>query len=266
MLDLKDKLVLVTGAARGIGRAVAFEYASHGAQVILLDIISDKLAATAEDMRKAGYTVHPFECDLAKDFTPLATQIKNDIGVPDILHNNAVSAPQGSPENIDIEIVRRALDVSVLGYLRIMNGFLQEMIERKSGWIVNTSSPNGITPQPQWAALGLPYNICKAANISQSQSMAAGLKKHNIGVTLIFPGAVITEAIHNFQGAPTDHAKEALEHFLKVGMKPEDAARDFVQGVREGKFMVTNYKNFDNILVEFAKNGLDPNADYSAVF
>jgi len=72
--------------------------------------------------------------------------------------------------------------------------------------------------------------------------MAAGHKKHNIGVTLIFSGAVITEAMHDLQGAPTDHAKEALGHLLKTGIKPTDAARDFAQGVREGKFMVTNYK------------------------
>ena len=84
------------------------------------------------------------------------------------MHNNAVAAPQGSPENIDINIVRRALNVNVLGYLRIMDGFPHEMIKRKSGRIVNTSSPKGITLQPEWVALGLPYNLCKAANISQS--------------------------------------------------------------------------------------------------
>jgi hypothetical protein len=77
---------------------------------------------------------------------------------------------------------------------------------------------------------------------------------------------VITEAIHDLQGVPADHAKEALEHLLKTGINPADAARDFVQDVREGKFMATNYKNFDQILVEFAKNGLDHNADYSVVF
>ena len=120
-------------------------------------------------MRRAG-TLCAFECDLAKDFTPLATRIKKDISVPDILHKNAVAAPQGSSENIDIDIdiVRRALDVRVLGYLRIMSGFLHEMIERKSGRIVNTLSPKDITLQPEWAALGLPYNLCKAVNISQS--------------------------------------------------------------------------------------------------
>jgi len=114
-------------------------------------------------------------------------------------------------------------------------------------------------------ALGLPYNLCKVANISQSQSMAAGLKKHNISVTLIFPGVVITEAIRGLQGAPADHAKEAGTP-LEDGIKPADAARDFVQDAREGRFIATNYKKFDKILVEFAKNGLDPNADYSAVF
>ena len=63
---------------------------------------------------------------------------------------------------------------------------------------------------------------------------------------------MITEAIHDLQGAPANHAKEALEHLLKTGINSAGAARDFVQDVREGKFMATNYKNFDKILVEFA--------------
>ena len=72
---------------------------------------SDKLAITAADMRKAGYTVHAFECDLAKGFTPLATRIK-DIGVPDILHNNAVAAPRRMGW-IPVRITRRYFDLLV---------------------------------------------------------------------------------------------------------------------------------------------------------
>ncbi|OCK79496.1 NAD(P)-binding protein, partial [Lepidopterella palustris CBS 459.81] len=197
MLDLKDKLVLVTGAARGIGRAVAFEYAKHGAHLIILDILGDKLDATAADMRKEGYVVHAFVCDLASDtgIASLGAQIIKDIGVPDILHNNAFWAPQGSVEDIDIDIIRRALDISVLGYLRIIKAFVNDMMARKSGWIVNTSSPNGITPKAEWAAMGLPYNLCKAADISMSQALAAGLKKYGIGVTVVYPGSTLTEAI-----------------------------------------------------------------------
>ena len=63
---------------------------------------------------------------------------------------------------------------------------------------------------------------------------------------------MITEAIHDLQGAPADHAKEALEHLLKTGINPAGGARDFVQDVREGKFMATNYKNFSRVREEWA--------------
>ena len=98
MVDFKDKLILVTGAARGIGRAVAPEYARAGARLITLDILGDTLNATASDLRADGYTVHAFTCDLGSDneVESLGEKIKGDIGVPDILHNNAFYAPTGT--------------------------------------------------------------------------------------------------------------------------------------------------------------------------
>jgi NAD(P)-dependent dehydrogenase (short-subunit alcohol dehydrogenase family) len=266
MVDFKDKLILVTGAARGIGRAVAFEYARAGARLIILDVLGDKLNATASTLRADGYTVHAFTCDLSsdKEVESLGAKIKGDIGVPDILHNNAFYAPTGTIENIDLNGARQAFEVSVLGYLRIVKAFLTEMIERKSGWIVNTASPNGITPPIQFAANGLPYNLCKAADISISQTMAASLKKHNIGVSVLYPGAVHTEASSKPHGNVKPEFAEALrKFFLEQAVAPEVAAKDLVEGVRQGKFLVTTFKNFEKVLVEFAQNGLDPNAEYS---
>ncbi|OCK82587.1 3-oxoacyl-reductase [Lepidopterella palustris CBS 459.81] len=267
MLDFKDKLIVVTGAARGIGRGVAFEYAKHGAHIILLDILADLLKETAEDMRKEGYTVYSFPCDLGSDegVASLGEQIVKEIGVPDILHNNAFWAPNGCLEDIDIAGCRKALDISVLGYLRIIRAFINPMIARKSGWIVNTASPNGITPPASYAEFGLPYNMCKAADISMSQALAAGLKKHGIGVSVIYPDATKTGAMNNGGNAPKAFSDAITEYFKTNGVTPEEAAVDFVEGVRQQKFMVFTYPNFDKILVEYAKNGLDPNGDYSHV-
>jgi len=267
-LDFKDKLILVTGAARGIGRGVAFEYAKAGAHLILLDVLGDQVKATAEDMRKEGHTVHDFFCDLSSDegVAELGVKIKKEIGVPDILHNNAFYAPSGTVEDIDLEGTRKAFDVSVLGYLRIVKAFVTEMIERKSGWIVNTASPNGIAPPAVFAAHGIPYNLCKAADISISQSMAATLKKHNIGVTVLYPGAVMTEAASKpharTRPVSPDYAAALKKFFVGQAVSPEIAARDLVEGVRQQKFFVSTFKNFDRVLVEFAKNGMDPTLDY----
>lgn len=267
--DLKNKLVLVTGAARGIGQGVAFEYARLGAKVILLDILSDALQATTADARKLGYDVHPFVCDVSSNeaVATLGAKVIKEFGVPDILYNNAFHAPHGSIENLDIEAIRYGLDVSVLGYLRIVKAFLNDMIARKSGWIVNTSSPNGVTPAAKFAHFGLPYNLCKAADMSMSQAMAAGLKEHNIGVSIIWPGPVNTEAITEIAlTAPADFATTTKAWFEEFGATPDEVGKVFVEGVRQGKFLVTTFPNFENILVEYAKNGLDPNADYAAVF
>jgi len=267
MLEFKDKLILVTGAGRGIGRAVAFEYASQGAKLIIIDLLDDILQQTAEAMRMKGYVVHDFQCDLASDnaVASLGFRIRKDIGLPDILHNNAFFSTSGTIENIDLDAIRKAFEVNVLGYLRIVKVFVSQMIERKSGWIVNTASPNGIAPPLQFAENGIPYNLCKAADISISQSMAATLKQYGIGVTVLYPGAVATEASKKISGKYVKPEYEAAlrKFFLAQAVSPEVAARDLVEGIRQEKFFVSTFKNFDKVLVEFAQNGMNPNAEYS---
>src|SRR5689334_14515518 len=141
MPEFQGKLVIVTGAARGLGRGLALEYAKQGARLIITDILDGQLKETAEELRREGYEVWPFTCDLGSDsaVVALGEQIKSEIGVPDILHNNAMFSPHGTIENIDIDGTRKAFEVNVLGYMRIVKAFVTEMIERRSGWIVNTA-------------------------------------------------------------------------------------------------------------------------------
>jgi len=242
MPEFKGKLILITGAARGIGRAAAFEYARAGARVIILDILGDVLEVTASDLRKEGHKVDAFQCDLSSntEVASLGEKIKENIGVPDILHNNAFFAR------------------------RIVKAFLNEMIERKSGWIVNTASPNGIAPPHAFAANGVPYNMCKAADISISQSMAAALKEHGIGVSVLYPGAVASDAPKQPHRKTTPEFAAAIKKFfLDNAVTPEEGVKGLIEGVRQGKFLVSTFENFEKVLVEFAQNGLDPNAEYS---
>lgn len=95
--------------------------------------------------------------------------------------------------------------------------------------------------------------------------MAATLKPYNIGVTVLYPGAVATEASRKPSGKKVTPEYEAAlrKFFLEQAVTPEVSARDLVAGIREEKFFVTTFKNFDKVLVEFAKNGMNPNAEYS---
>ena len=266
MPEFKDKLVLVTGAARGLGRGMAMEYAKQGARVIITDILGDQVEETAEDMKKEGYTVYSFRCDLGsdKEVAALGSQIKKEIGVPDILHNNAMFSPHGTIENIDIGGTRKAFEINVLGYMRIVKAFVTEMIARRSGWIVNTASPNGIAPPHAFAINGIPYNMTKAADISFSQSLAATLRQYNIGISVLYPGAVWTGASEKPHGSASKEFEAALKKFfIAQAVSPDVAAKDLLQGVREGKFFVTSFPHFEKVLVEFAQNGMDPNSEYS---
>ncbi|KAH8701507.1 hypothetical protein BGW36DRAFT_423821 [Talaromyces proteolyticus] len=266
MCDFKDKLVLVTGAARGLGRGMAFEYGRNGARVIITDIITDQLEETAADLRKEGILVYSFQCDLASDIAvdAFGNKVKQEIGVPDILHNNAMYAPHGTIRNFDIDGTRKAFEINVLGYMRIVKAFVGEMIVRRSGWIVNTASPNGITPPAEFSVNGIPYNLTKAAEISFSQSLIATLKEYNIGVSVLYPGAVWTAAAEKPHGRSSKGFEEALrQFFLERAINAEDAARELLTGVKQGKFLVSNFKNFEKVLLEFAQNGMDPTAKYS---
>lgn len=266
MPEFEGKLVIVTGAARGLGRGMVFEYARQGATVIITDILDDQLSNTAAAMENHGYHVYCFQCDLGNNgaVAVLGEQIKKDIGVPDILHNNAMFSPHGTIENFDIAGTRQAFEINVLGYMRIVKAFLPEMITRRSGWIVNTASPNGITPPAAFAINGIPYNMTKAADISLSQSMAAALKQYNIGVSVLYPGAVWTGASEKpHQTASKEFEAAVQTFFVAQAVTPEVAARDLLAGVKAGKFLVTSFPNFEKVLVEFAQNGMDPNAEYS---
>ncbi|KAK7894323.1 hypothetical protein LTR67_006084 [Exophiala xenobiotica] len=266
MPDFKDKLVLVTGAARGLGRAMAFEYAKQGARLIIIDVLGDLVTETAQDLKKETYQVWSFICDLGSDsaVAALGEQIKQEIGIPDILHNNAMFSPHGTVENIDIEGTRKAFEINVLGYMRIIKAFVTEMITRRSGWIVNTASPNGIAPPAEFAKNGVPYNLTKAAEISLSQSMAATLRKYNIGVSVLYPGAVWTGASEKPHGSASKEFEAALQKFfLAQAVKPAQAAKDLIEGVKANKFFVTTFPNFEKVLVEFSQNGLDPDGEYS---
>lgn len=261
MCDFKDKLVLVTGAARGLGRGTAMEYGRQGARLVITDILGHELEQTSADMMKEGIHVHAFQCDLASDnaVTALGEKVKHEVGVPDILHNNAMYAPHGTVEKIDIDGTRKAFEINVLGYMRILKAFLTEMIARRSGWIVMTASPNGITPPGAFAVNGIPYNLTKAAEISLSQSLTATVKKYNIGVSVLYPGAVWTAASEKPHGTAGNEFEKALrKFFVERAIHAEQSAAELLAGVKQGKFLVSNFENFERVLVEFAQNGLDP--------
>ena len=273
VLDFKDKLVLVNGGAGTLGRPFCFEFARLGAKgIILLDINNDKVQKVKQDLESEGFKAWAFQTDIASDDSVSATakQVLQDIGVPDIIHNLAVNALMGGPLDTTPDAIAKSFDVSVLGYHRVVQAFLPQMIERKSGWIINTSSPAGLTPPAIVAKRLMPYAICKAANHAHAWSLAAFLKPYGIGVSVLFPGLALPpqenvgSAVPEMGNAVPDDFQEYMkEQIMTIGQSPEEAARVMTEDLRKGEFFATGRVNYANIVREYADKGFDPNAEYT---
>lgn len=185
-MQLAGKTALITGAARGIGRAFAASYLREGAQVAIADIDDARAAQTAEDLGEGAFAVH---MDVTKQ-TSIDNAIIDTIahfGQIDILINNAAlftAAPIVEIERVDFT---RVFNINVAGTLFTMQAVARHMIDRgQGGKIINMASQAGRRGEPLVAA----YCASKAAVISLTQSAGLDLIKHGINVNAISPGVV----------------------------------------------------------------------------
>ncbi|KAJ4249728.1 hypothetical protein NW762_012069 [Fusarium torreyae] len=265
MLEYENKIIVITGAAGGIGQAVALELAAAGAIVVMADIQFEPQEKTASRIKRSGGRAHAYHCDVSNDesVSKFASSVLEEIGVPDIIYNNAVFTRTGGILTIDLSTLRHELDVNVLGYIRITQSFLPAMIERGSGWIANTASPNAFVP-PQPVAEGmLGYCITKGAEVALTQCMAMTLKSKGVGVSLVIPDVTYTESALNISGNASDEWHENFKKFFtKISHPAEGVAKLLVQDLREEKYLVNAHPGFEEVLQDWTQNGLDPHQDY----
>lgn len=186
MNRLAGKSALITGAARGIGRAFAAAYASEGATVAIADIDLDAARQAASDIGGATY---PVKLDVAceKSISTCVDQCTAHAGGIDILINNAALFDLAPIADITRASYDRLFSVNVAGTLFVMQAVAREMIARnKGGKIINMASQAGRRGEP---LVGV-YCATKAAVISLTQSAGLNLIKHGINVNAIAPGVV----------------------------------------------------------------------------
>ncbi|MFF3334222.1 SDR family oxidoreductase [Streptomyces sp. NPDC002888] len=186
------QLVLVTGAASGIGRATALAFAEAGARVIVVDRDADGAARTAETSRLMGAPEAWAEAVDVSDeqaMEKLAARVAAEYGVLDVLVNNAGIGLSGSFLDTTSDDWRRVLDVNLWGVIHGCRLFGRQMAERgQGGHIVNTASAAAFQPSRVLPA----YSTSKAAVLMLSECLRAELAGQDIGVTAICPGIVNT--------------------------------------------------------------------------
>jgi len=195
-LRLQDKVALVTGAARGIGRAIALRYAAEGAAVAVDDIDLDGAQAVAEEIVAAGGQADAFGADVTKsaEVRAMVETVIGRFGKLDILVNNAgggatllgkTSAFKDMPE----EVWKWVIDLNLHGTMICTQAVLDQMIERRYGKIINFGSIAGVCGLPNWAE----YSAAKGAIISLTMTLAMELGEYGINVNCISPGLIVPE-------------------------------------------------------------------------
>ena len=185
-INLSGKQAVVTGAARGLGKAVALKYAQAGADVWIADILKDELEKTAEETRSMGVKCGYSLCDVS-DYDQYEALL-NDAGQVDILAHVAGIMVSKPMLKINQDEIDRLIKVNINGTDNACRAGLRKMIPEKKGTILITSSVAGRHGHPGHAH----YHLTKAADISIMQSAALTGAPYGITVNAICPGIIRT--------------------------------------------------------------------------
>ena len=189
---LKDKVALITGAARGIGKAIALKYASEGAHIAFTDLVINEAAEeTIKELEAFGVTVKAYASNAA-DFEATQTvveQVVKDFGRIDILVNNAGITKDGLVMRMSEQQWDAVIAVNMKSAFNFMHAVVPVMARQRSGSIINMASIAGQTGNPGQVN----YSASKAGLIAMAKSVAKEMGSRGIRANAIAPGYVISE-------------------------------------------------------------------------
>jgi NAD(P)-dependent dehydrogenase (short-subunit alcohol dehydrogenase family) len=202
MDTLRDKVAVITGAASGIGRAIACALADRGAHIVAADLDDDGIQALAGHLSDQGATVLPHRADVSdpQAFEGIRSAALQRFARVDIVVNNVGVLTNGLPQDIPVTEWQRILDINLMSVVRSNAAFLPLLLDQGTGHVVNTASFAGLFT---YSYDRLPYAATKAAIVQISEGLAIYLRPKNIGVTLLCPGPVLTNiaaAVPTFGG------------------------------------------------------------------
>ena len=214
-MDVDDKVVLVTGASAGIGRAVAALLAQHGAKLALNARSQDKLEKLSGEL--PGSAVFPADMSDESAVRRMVGEVQGHFGRLDVLVNNAGRGMHGPLESIDTEDYRRLLDLNLVGPLVAMKAAIPAMRRQGAGTIVNISSGTALMYAPGLSG----YSATKRALGALSLTARGELAGENITVSVVYPYVTKSDFYRNWLG--DGRRLESADEYVVAGRAPADS-------------------------------------------
>ncbi len=192
MTQFNNQVVLITGASRGIGEAIAHQFAAEGAHVVVSSRSQDGIDAVADAIKAKGGKASAITCHNGdkESREQLIQQTVAELGRIDVMINNAAANPYfGNVLDMGFAAIQKTIEVNIEGYFHMSQLAGQQMREQKSGVIINTASVNGRTTGYNQSL----YSASKAAIISMTESFAKECAPFGIRVNAVLPGLTDTK-------------------------------------------------------------------------
>ena len=220
MFKLKNKVAIVTGASRGIGRSVAQEISKSGAHVVCVSRSEDELLKISKKLNDEGFSSSSFACDVSNfnDFKKLIDDTVSKFNQVDILVNNAGITKDNLIMRMSESDWNTVIDVNLKGVFNGIKAVSRQMMRQKYGRIINISSIVGLIGNPGQAN----YAASKAGVIGLGKAVSKELASRNITVNTIAPGYIETDMVEDIQETVKDNLFKQIP-LGRIG-KPSDIA------------------------------------------
>ena len=219
---LEGKVAIVTGAARGIGKAIAMRFAEEGASVVFTDLkVDENFQNTEKELQALGVKAKGYASNAAdfEDTAGVVAQIVKDFGRIDVLVNNAGITRDNLIVRMTEEEFNAVLDTNLKGAFHMIRHLTKTFMKQRYGKIINISSVSGIVGNAGQAN----YSASKAGLIGLTKSVARELASRNICVNAVSPGFIRTDMTDKLPEAVQDNAVGQIP--LKKMGRPEDVAQ-----------------------------------------
>jgi NAD(P)-dependent dehydrogenase (short-subunit alcohol dehydrogenase family) len=244
---MKDKVVLITGGAVGIGYCVAENFANAGARLVLVDVREKDLKAAKTKLAKRAASVDTYVVDVSnqKQVDAMAADVLAKHGHLDVLVNNAGIGYMGEIADTPMSVWRKLMEVNFWGPLHLTYAFLPSMKERGAGNITNVSSGQAFFQLPTWG----PYAAIKTALGVVSEILHWEVRKYGVTVTTVYPYMVRTH-LYDEVKADTLGGKLSMALLPLYSQSPEKVGKIIFKAIKSGRRV-----EMVNVLNDFAKLG-----------